>query len=84
MYVAVLLWIYTPPLQIAIALTFLYRLLGLSAFAGLATLALGWPLNSAIMRQSLSIQKGTLAARDKRMGVVNELIGAIKFIVSTL
>ena len=32
------------------------------------------------MRRSIWISKGFLAARDKRMGVLNELLGAIKFI----
>jgi ABC-type multidrug transport system fused ATPase/permease subunit len=81
-FVTALVWLSAPPMQIVIALTFLYRLLGISAFAGLATLVLAWPINHWVTKQSLAIQKGTLAARDKRMGVVNELIGAIKFIVS--
>ena len=33
-----------------------------------------------LARRSISISKGLLAARDKRMGVLNELLGAIKFI----
>lgn len=37
----------------------------------------GWPLNSYIARRSIRIQKGVLAAKDKRMGVLNELIGAV-------
>ena len=53
------------------------RLLGLSAFAGFIILIAGWPLNSYIARRSIRIQKGVLSARDKRMGVLNELIGAV-------
>jgi len=53
------------------------RLLGLSAFAGFLILIAGWPLNSYIARRSIRIQKGVLAARDARMGVLNELIGAV-------
>ena len=56
----------------------LHRLMGLSAFAGFAALLLGWPLNSYLARRSIRIQKGTLAARDKRMGVLNELIGSVR------
>jgi hypothetical protein len=54
------------------------RLLGISAFAGFIVLLLGWPLNSFISRRSVRIQKGVLAARDKRMGVLNELISAVR------
>ena len=54
-----------------------FSLLGWSAFAGFLVLALGWPLNSYITKRSIRIQKGLMAARDKRMGVLNELIGAV-------
>ena len=44
-----------------------------------------WTLRALIpcrllARRSISISKGLLAARDKRMGVLNELLGAVKFI----
>jgi hypothetical protein len=54
-----------------------HSLLGWSAFAGFLVLVLGWPLNSFIAKRSIRIQKGVMAARDKRMGVLNELIGAV-------
>ncbi|TDL21671.1 multidrug resistance-associated ABC transporter [Rickenella mellea] len=72
--------IYSAPIEIIIASTFLYQLLGISAFAGFLVLILGLPLNSFIARRSIRIQKGVMAARDKRMAVLNELIGAVKFI----
>ena len=56
------------------------RLLGLSAFAGFIVLILSWPLNNFVARRAVRIQKGVSTARDKRMGVLNELISAIKFI----
>ena len=40
-------------------------------------LLVGWPLNSYATRRSIRISKGVLAARDKRMGVLSELIGAV-------
>ena len=55
----------------------LLRLMGLSAFAGFFVLLAGWPLNSYLSRRIIQINKCTLAARDKRMGVLNELIGAV-------
>ncbi|KAA1467006.1 P-loop containing nucleoside triphosphate hydrolase protein [Dentipellis sp. KUC8613] len=72
--------IYGSPLEIIFASIFLYQLLGLSAFAGFLVLILCWPINKLLTRRSIRIQKGTLAARDERMGVLNELIGAVKFI----
>ncbi len=43
-------------------------------------LVLGWPLNSFIAKRSIRIQKGVMAARDKRMGVLNELIAAVCYL----
>ena len=57
----------------------IYRLLGLSAFAGFFVLLAGWPLNSYVSRKSVRIQKGLLTAHDKRMGVLDELIRAVCF-----
>ncbi|KAJ7256243.1 hypothetical protein C8J57DRAFT_1235627 [Mycena rebaudengoi] len=59
---------------------FLYQLFGLSAFAGLAALIVGWPLNTYLTRRSIRIQKGSLKAQDERMGILTELISAAKFI----
>ncbi|KAH6888231.1 multidrug resistance-associated ABC transporter [Coprinopsis sp. MPI-PUGE-AT-0042] len=78
--ISALYFIYGAPLEIIIAGFLLYQLLGLSAFAGFFVLILGWPLNSYISKRSIRIQKGVLSARDGRMGVLNELIGAVKFI----
>jgi len=54
--------------------------MGWSAFAGFVILLVGWPLNNFLASRSVRINQGTLAARDARMGVLNELIGAVKFI----
>lgn len=53
------------------------RLLGLFAFVGLLVLVIGWPLNSLSAQRAVRIQKGLSTARDKRMGVLNELITAV-------
>jgi Trk-type K+ transport system membrane component len=60
------------------------RLLGWSAFAGFVVLIVGWPLNSFLIKRSVRIQKGSSTARDKRMGVVNELIGSVSHILFVL
>ncbi|KIK63814.1 hypothetical protein GYMLUDRAFT_40900 [Collybiopsis luxurians FD-317 M1] len=68
------------PVEIIIGLIYLYRLLGPSALAGLVVLVAGWPLNSYLTNRSMEIYRGTSKVRDKRMGVLSEVIGAIKFI----
>ncbi|KAJ7187807.1 hypothetical protein C8R46DRAFT_876839 [Mycena filopes] len=77
---SVLYFLYGAPFEIAIGSVFLYQLLGWSAFAGFGVLVACWPLNSYMMRQSYKIGKGLSKARDKRMGIVDELIGSIKFV----
>ncbi|KAH9854526.1 multidrug resistance-associated ABC transporter [Lenzites betulinus] len=77
---ATMYFIYGAPFEIVIASVFLYQLLGLSAFTGFFVLLLSWPLNNFVAKRAVRIQKGISTARDKRMGVLNELISAVKFI----
>ncbi|KAJ7212815.1 multidrug resistance-associated ABC transporter [Mycena haematopus] len=72
--------IYGAPIEILVGGAFLWSLLGWSAFAGFVVLLVGWPLNSYVARRRVRMHKGELKARDGRMSVVNELIGAVKFI----
>ncbi|KAF7342473.1 ABC bile acid [Mycena venus] len=72
--------IYGAPMEIIVGCAFLYGMLGWSAFAGFVVLLVGWPLNSYVARRRVRMHKGELKARDARMSVVNELIGAVKFI----
>ena len=72
--------IYGAPFEVAFASILLYKLMVWAAFSGLAVFLIGAPLNAVITRRSIRIQKGSLAARDKRMDLLNELLGAIKAI----
>ncbi|KAJ7660132.1 hypothetical protein DFH06DRAFT_1472233 [Mycena polygramma] len=80
MLVSGMYYIYAAPLEIIVGSSFLYALLGWSAFAGFGVLLVGWPLNSYVARRRVRMHKGELKARDGRMSVVTELIGAVKFI----
>ncbi|KIR42549.1 ATP-binding cassette transporter [Cryptococcus deuterogattii 99/473] len=75
-------FIYSAPFEILVASIFLYNILGWSAFAGIVVLAVAAPLNSFVSSRSVKITQDLLKARDKRIGVMNELIGAIQFIKS--
>ena len=66
------------PIEITVACTMLYQYLGWSAFSGFFVLLVGWPLNSYMMKRSIRIQKGASTSRDKRMAVINELVGAVR------
>ena len=61
----------------------IYQLLGYSDFAGFVMLILVQPLNPYMSRRSIRIQKSSLAARDKRMGVLNELLGAVSILFNS-
>ncbi|WVQ85985.1 hypothetical protein IAT38_008153 [Cryptococcus sp. DSM 104549] len=73
-------FIYSAPFEIIVAALFLYNILGWSAFAGVVVLAVAVPLNSFVSSRSVRITTELLKTRDKRIGVMNELIGAIQFI----
>ncbi|KAF5326729.1 hypothetical protein D9619_003945 [Psilocybe cf. subviscida] len=72
--------VYGAPFEIIIAIVFLYQLLGWSAFAGFSVTLIIWPVNTYLTRRRLQITKKHTNAIDKRMGVLNELIAAIKLI----
>ncbi|KAJ6559095.1 hypothetical protein DFH09DRAFT_1161859 [Mycena vulgaris] len=73
-------FVYGAPLEFTVGSIFLYQLLGWSAFAGFIVILAGFPLNNYLGVRNASINKGILTAKDKRMGEVNELLGAIKFV----
>nr|VWO97308.1 NAD-dependent protein deacylase (EC (Regulatory protein SIR2 homolog) [Ganoderma boninense] len=72
--------VYGAPFEIVIATLFLYKLLGWAAFAGFIVIIVTLPLNDIMAKRTNRIAKGTSTARDKRMGVLNELVTAVKFI----
>ncbi|KAJ7282599.1 hypothetical protein C8J57DRAFT_1295798 [Mycena rebaudengoi] len=75
-----LYFLYGAPFEVVIGSVFLYQLLGWSAFAGFGVLLALAPLNSYVTNQGMLIYKGRSKARDKRLSVLDELIGSIKFI----
>ncbi|KAL4065665.1 hypothetical protein V8B97DRAFT_2019002 [Scleroderma yunnanense] len=72
--------LYGGPLEITLALIFLFNLLGYAAFAGLLVIFIGWALHSYFTRIGIQIQKELSISRDHRMSVLNELIKAVKYI----
>ncbi|EJD42577.1 P-loop containing nucleoside triphosphate hydrolase protein [Auricularia subglabra TFB-10046 SS5] len=68
------------PLAITLAATFLYRLMGWSAFAGYAALLIATPANHYLMKWQYRVVQVVLEMRDRRMRSMNEVIQAIKFI----
>ncbi|CAG8557324.1 8544_t:CDS:10, partial [Ambispora gerdemannii] len=73
-------YLYSFPIQITISMVYLYSLLGVSAFAGVLTIMVTYPLPSFINQRFEVIHKRLMTATDKRMGVMNELLQAIRII----
>ncbi|CBQ67860.1 related to multidrug resistance protein [Sporisorium reilianum SRZ2] len=78
--VTMLYMAYSAPLELVIATTFLYKLLGWSAFIGVLPALVLMPMQQQFTKLSFANNKETLKARDKRITVLNELVNSIRFI----
>uniref|UniRef100_A0A674BMM9 ATP binding cassette subfamily C member 2 n=1 Tax=Salmo trutta TaxID=8032 RepID=A0A674BMM9_SALTR len=75
-----LLW--SCPLQIALAIAFLWIELGPAVLAGLAVMVLMVPINGLLANMSKNVQN--MRYKDKRMKIVNEMLNGIKVLILKL
>ncbi|KAH9050918.1 ATP-binding cassette transporter [Lactarius deliciosus] len=68
------------PIEIIIGTIFLYSLLGSSAFMGLAVTCLFLPLNHFAGKVVVGAQENLMKARDERVALMNEVLGAIRML----
>lgn len=68
------------PTQIVVAVVLLYRLLGLSAWAGIAIMILLLPINVVIARMFAKYQRRIMAATDGRIHITNEVLQNVRII----
>ncbi|KAH0559731.1 hypothetical protein GP486_003755, partial [Trichoglossum hirsutum] len=68
------------PIQIVVAITLLYKILGLSSIAGIGAMLLLLPVNIVIARQFRKIHKKIMAATDGRINSTNEVLQNIRVI----
>jgi len=61
------------PIEIVIGAIFLYRLLGVSSFVGLAVTCLFLPLNHIAGKVVVKAQDSLMEARDERVALMNEV-----------
>jgi len=73
------LWASTP-VQLVMAITLLYQILGYSSIAGIGMMALLLPINMVISNMFATIQKQILAATDARIHTTNEVLSNIRII----
>ncbi|EIW78464.1 multidrug resistance-associated ABC transporter [Coniophora puteana RWD-64-598 SS2] len=68
------------PIEILIGTLFLYRLLGVSCFVGLGAIMLFIPLNHYGGRVLVRAQEKLMKARDERVSLMNEILGAMRML----
>ena len=68
------------PVQIAVAVVLLWKILGYSSIAGIVMMILLLPVNIYIARQFSSTQKKIMAATDARIHTTNEVLQNIRII----
>ncbi|KAF8438137.1 hypothetical protein L210DRAFT_968152 [Boletus edulis BED1] len=68
------------PIEIVIGTWFLYSLLGVSCFVGLAVICLFLPLNHYGGKVVVNAQENLMKTRDERVSLMNEILGAIRML----
>ncbi|ORZ17222.1 multi drug resistance-associated protein MRP [Absidia repens] len=72
--------VWSGPLQIVIALVFLYGTMGPSIWAGVAVLILTIPLNTYLAKKMRAYQKTQMGNKDARVKLMNEILNGIRVI----
>ncbi|KIM46655.1 hypothetical protein M413DRAFT_440257 [Hebeloma cylindrosporum] len=68
------------PIEIVIGTIFLYHLLGVSCFFGLAVTCLFLPMNHYAGKVVVGAQENLMKARDERVALMNEILGGIRML----
>ncbi|EMD35632.1 hypothetical protein CERSUDRAFT_85569 [Gelatoporia subvermispora B] len=68
------------PIEICIGTLFLYHLLGVSCFFGLAVTCLFLPMNHFAGKVVVGAQDNLMKARDERVALMNEILGGIRML----
>ncbi|CAI6345192.1 unnamed protein product [Macrosiphum euphorbiae] len=70
--------VWSAPLQIFLAVYFLWQLLGPSALAGLFVMISLIPINGAVVNKSMKLQVKQMTYKDQRLKLMNEILSGIK------
>ncbi|XP_011699218.1 PREDICTED: multidrug resistance-associated protein 1 isoform X6 [Wasmannia auropunctata] len=70
--------IWSAPLQIVLALYFLWNILGPAVFAGLAVMIILIPINGLIANKVKTLQIRQMKSKDERVKLMNEVLNGIK------
>jgi ATP-binding cassette, subfamily C (CFTR/MRP), member 1 len=72
--------IWSSPLQIALALYFLWKELGASSLGGVAVIVIMIPVTKSVSKWMGGMQKKLMAAKDKRVELNSEVLSGMKVI----
>ncbi|KAJ8344971.1 hypothetical protein SKAU_G00291640 [Synaphobranchus kaupii] len=70
--------VWSAPLQVVLALYFLWQTLGPSVLAGVAVMVLMFPINAFIAMKNKAFQVSQMKSKDNRIKLMNELLNGIK------
>ncbi|XP_076816557.1 multidrug resistance-associated protein 1-like isoform X1 [Clavelina lepadiformis] len=70
--------VWSGPLQIILALVFLWQVLGIAVLAGLAIMIIVIPINGVIIKNMRKISTENMKYKDKRIKLMNEILNGIK------
>ena len=73
--------IWASPLQIALAVYFLWQILGPSALAGLTVMVIMIPANAWVSQKMKKYQIAQMKCKDKRTVLMDEILSGIKVIL---
>lgn len=73
-------FLYTGPIEIALGVVMLYGLLGPSSLVGLGVMFLTSPAHHFAARKYSKIQESLMETRDRRVGLMSELLQGIRMI----
>ncbi|XP_063223005.1 ATP-binding cassette sub-family C member 3-like [Bacillus rossius redtenbacheri] len=71
-------WLWLCPLQILVALYFLWQLMGVAVLAGTAVMILMVPVNVVIANKAKNLQIAQMKIKDQRIKLMNEILNGIK------
>ncbi|XP_064172603.1 multidrug resistance-associated protein 1 [Anguilla rostrata] len=70
--------VWSAPLQVVLALYFLWQTLGPAVLAGVAVMVLMFPINAFIAMKNKTFQVAQMKSKDNRIKLMNELLNGIK------
>ncbi|KAI9478028.1 MAG: hypothetical protein EXX96DRAFT_539173 [Benjaminiella poitrasii] len=78
--IAYIFYIYCFPIQVGICIWSLYRLLGHASLWGVFIICLSQPITFGLNKRFQRLQRAAMTCTDKRIGLVNELLSAIRIV----